>query len=228
MMATAMADAIAPDTVTWLHIEPGGLDYYLKAVGDGGGNPRLQCFDGRIKLVSPSGAHERSGECLDTLIKAICSVLRIRLAPYHSFLYRKSKKDVGVEPDRSYYVQHAATVHGRTELDMAVDPPPDLVVEIVVWHSAKHALAVCRELRVPEVWVYDVPKRELIFKHLVRSSGDSCAYRAGKKSLAFSFLTLEDVSTWLESADDYVVLDRKIRKWVRTVLKPRFEARGDG
>jgi hypothetical protein len=52
-MATGADRAVSPDTVTLLHIEPGGLDHDLEMVGDGGGNPRVKCFDGSMLLVSP-------------------------------------------------------------------------------------------------------------------------------------------------------------------------------
>ncbi len=35
----------------------------------------------------------------------------------------------GLEPDECYYLQHAAAVRVKDEIDLTVNPPPDLVIE---------------------------------------------------------------------------------------------------
>ncbi len=49
---------------------------------------------------------------------------------------KKRKKSVGKEPDSCYYIQNEALVRGRTELDFAQDPPPDLALEIDITSSS--------------------------------------------------------------------------------------------
>ena len=38
---------------------------------------------------------------------------------------------------------------------MAVDPPPDIVVEVVVTHPSVSKFPLCAELGIPEIWTYD-------------------------------------------------------------------------
>ncbi len=40
-----------------------------------------------------------------------------------------------VEADTCFYIEHEADVRGRPSIDLAVDPPPDLAIEIdlTVW-----------------------------------------------------------------------------------------------
>src|SRR6516164_1883438 len=166
-MATAAVDAIAPDIVTCLRIEPGGLDHYLAMVGEDGGNPLIKYLEGSLLLVSPRLSHERSGKNIDRLITAICSVLGIRCIPCGSTLYRKAEADTGVEPDESYFIQNSSKIRGRHDFDVLSAPCPDLVVEVAVTHDAAHSLAIYRVLGVPEAWIDDVPKGRLTFMRLI-------------------------------------------------------------
>src|SRR3954464_11575400 len=104
--ATEVVKQVSGDKLTVINIDPGGLDHYLKMVGDQPGNPRIKCFGGSILFVSPGLRHERASGRLDTLIKSVVQVLRIPSRACASTLYRLRAKDEGFEPDRSYYVQN--------------------------------------------------------------------------------------------------------------------------
>src|SRR5438477_2044401 len=60
----------------------------------------------------------------------------------------------GFEPDSSFYIQNAARVRGKKRLDMEIDPPPDLIVEIDVSNDSLNKLPLYAALGVPEVWRY--------------------------------------------------------------------------
>ena len=59
--------------------------------------------------------------------------------------------DTGYEADEAYYVQS----HGTTK----THHPPDLAIEVVVSHSEKKALRAGAFLKIPEMWVLDIPRR---------------------------------------------------------------------
>ncbi|NJL43301.1 MAG: hypothetical protein HC856_05955 [Pseudanabaena sp. RU_4_16] len=42
--------------------------------------------------------------------------------------------DRGAEPDNAYYIRNQSIVAGRN-VDLASDPPPDLIVEVDIGHS---------------------------------------------------------------------------------------------
>ncbi|MBM3226531.1 MAG: Uma2 family endonuclease, partial [Candidatus Tectomicrobia bacterium] len=54
--------------------------------------------------------------------------------------------------DDCFYIQHHAAVLGKTRLNLTVDPPPDLVLEVDVTSST--ALHAYTALQVPEIWRY--------------------------------------------------------------------------
>ena len=230
---SAYAPAPAPsgivsgcDVVTYLRIAPGGLDLYLKMLNTEGGNPRLKCFDGDLILVSKGVPHAEFVERIALVVKAMCIVLRIKCRSLGSTLYRKPGVNCGIEPDKTFYVQNFAAVRGRKDIDLSIHPPPDLVVEVVGSHSATTSLQVCRDLGVPEVWVYDVRARRFMCVVLKRPATRAANYSSAAASQAFSFLSPADVEPWLvDPVDDFRgALDRKVRSWVRVTLAPRYKA----
>lgn len=209
--------AHAADMVVPLDIAPGGLDRLLNLLGDRP-NPLVKYRDGLVLLVSPGEDHERAVQRLDVLLLAICTALQIDFRGYRSTLFRKPGLDHGVMPDLTYYVQNASAVRGvRGKIDLAAYPPPDLAVEIVVTHGCELAMEVCRELGVPELWVYDVPQGRATFWQKRRGG-----YSSRERSLAFPFLRASDLPPWLEETDAGDNTEfLKMQHWARTVLAPR-------
>ena len=61
----------------------------------------------------------------------------------------------GIEPDECFYIENEAKVRGKDNLDMSVDPPPDLAVEIDISRDSRRRLSIYAALGVPEVWRFD-------------------------------------------------------------------------
>ena len=59
------------------------------------------------------------------------------------------------EADESYYVIHADAVRGKEEIDLSIDPPPDLVIEVALTASLIRKLRLFAAIGVPEVWRQD-------------------------------------------------------------------------
>src|SRR3954471_2983355 len=157
-MASAPTQTIAPDVVLSFEINPGTLLQFLDARAEGG--PRLKCFEGSVTLVSPGMPHERKGSRLDLLILAVCLELRIKREALRSTTWKLpfGAGDTAYEADNAYYVQNQGTARN--------DQPPDLAVEIVVSHSARKALRAGAFLKIPEMWILDIPRHQLTFYHI--------------------------------------------------------------
>ncbi len=207
------------DMVTTIDIGPNALDRYLELVGDCR-NPLIKYHEGSLTLVSPSRKHEYGAERIDGIVKEVCDVLGIDYHATASTLFRRAGRDHGIEADKSYYIANEPAVRGiGDEIDLAVYPPPDLMVEAVATNDPRKALEICRELGVPEVWVYRVRRRTLEFLRL----DDPGRYSAQPASLAFPFLRTADVLPWVESAavESDRVWRERLRAWVRDELAPR-------
>ena len=59
------------------------------------------------------------------------------------------------EADDSYYIEHAELIRPKEEVDLATDPPPDLVIEVEITTSAIAKLKLFAAMGVPEVWRHD-------------------------------------------------------------------------
>ena len=53
-----------------------------------------------------------------------------------------------------FYIQSAERIEGKSRLDLSVDPPPDLVIEVDITHSSLNKLPIYVAFGVPEVWRY--------------------------------------------------------------------------
>ena len=59
-----------------------------------------------------------------------------------------------MEPDKCYYIQNEPLVRGRT-VDLEIDPPPDLVVEIDITHTDIDKNALYAAMGIPEFWRFN-------------------------------------------------------------------------
>ena len=61
-----------------------------------------------------------------------------------------------VEPDQCYYLANEPLVRTKDQIDLDVDPPPDLFVEVEISRTVVDRLKVLAALGVPEVWCCNV------------------------------------------------------------------------
>jgi Uma2 family endonuclease len=220
-MASTLAPTIAPDRVVTFQIKPGTLLQFLDARTEGG--PLLKCFEGSATLVSPGRPHESMGHRLDRLIMAVCLELGIEHTALGSTTWALplGAEETAYEADEAYYVQS----HGTTKQHQ----PPDLAIEVVVSHSEKKALQAGAFLKVPEMWVLDIPRHRLTFYHLVPRGKHKGTYRPEPRSRAFPVLRSAEV---LERLDDPEAGDttflQNCRAWAVRVLVPRQRAENGG
>ena len=173
-------------------------------------------MEGRVTLVSPGMPHEGSGTRLAQLIFAICLELRIKLKELRSTTWTLpfGSGDTAYEADNAFYVQSFGTAKPGQR--------PDLAIEIIVSHSAKKALQAGEILKIPEMWVLDVPRHRLTFFQLATRGNHKGAYRPQPRSLAFPVLTSTDVLERLDDPEtDDVGFHENCRAWAKAVLVPR-------
>ena len=216
-MASTLVSTITPDTVFSFEINPGTLLQFLETRAEGG--PRLKCFEGSVTLVSPGMPHEVAGERLASMILAVCLELRIRHTPLASTTWTLplGAGDTGYEADKAYYIQSYGTTTKHH--------PPDLAIEVVVSHPEAKALRAGALLKVPEMWVLDLPRHRLTFYHLAARGKRKGTYRPEPRSRAFPALTSAEVLERLDDPEaDNTAFHEDCRAWARRVLVPRLRA----
>ena len=101
-----------------------------------------------------------------------------------------------MQPDNSYYLANYAQIaakdmDAKADIDLLVDPPPDLVIEVVNTHPATEAVEVCRRLGVPEVWVCHTDGLRILIR---QANG---RYQESPTSASFPFLSALEIFDWV-------------------------------
>ncbi|MBA2733151.1 MAG: Uma2 family endonuclease, partial [Acidobacteria bacterium] len=113
-------------------------------------------YDARkVEIMSPLPEHEEYKDFILRLAQVISDESGITLETRGSATYRQKRLAKGAEPDTSFYVQNAARIIGQRTIDLEVDPPPDVVVEIDTTNESLSKFNIYAALGVPEIWRYD-------------------------------------------------------------------------
>jgi Uma2 family endonuclease len=102
---------------------------------------------GYLEIISPPREHEHNKSLLRRLIEAMTEELDIPVSSGGSTTLKAELKQRGAEPDQCYYVANEPHMRGREDYDPAVDPPPDIVIEVHVSRSSLDKFAIYADLQ---------------------------------------------------------------------------------
>jgi Uma2 family endonuclease len=121
------------------------------------GDRHLRTFygDGEMEILMPSTEHESWIAILGRLIDVLAEELRIPSRCAGMTTFKRDDLEKGLEPDRCYYLTNQARIAGKKRLDMSIDPPPDLALEVEITSSVEKRMRSYAGLGVPEVWRFD-------------------------------------------------------------------------
>jgi Uma2 family endonuclease len=120
---------------------------------------RISYSQGMLEIMAPLPEHEIAKVMIGDLVKALLEELDIEFLSLGSTTFDKEIMDVGVEPDDCFYIQNEAAVRGKDRIDLTIDPPPDLVIEIDI--TSRTRFNNYELLAVPELWRWDKSKLTL-------------------------------------------------------------------
>src|SRR5262249_39847635 len=152
---------------------------------------RITYDRGALEIMTLSPRHERIKHLLGLLVLALAEGLAIPVAGFGSMTFPRRRYRRGLEPGGCFWVAHGSDVRGKDHIDLRVDPPPDLVIEVDITRSSLNRMAIYALLRVPEVWRYD--GQDVTFQ--VRQPDGS--YAASPTSIAFPKVTPADLAGFL-------------------------------
>jgi Uma2 family endonuclease len=113
---------------------------------------RLSYSNGRLEIMVPLPEHEKAKEIIGDMVKILLEERQIAFEPLGSTTLKNERMTQAVEPDACFYIQNQAAVIGKNRLDMSVEPPPDLAIEIDL--TSRTQLDNYQILGVPELWRY--------------------------------------------------------------------------
>lgn len=164
----------------------------------------------------PLAGHERAKVLIGDLLKIILDELALEWESLGSTTFKNKTMQVGIELDDCFYIQNYQAVIGKQRIDLAVEPVPDLAIEVdltsVTQISAYEALAI------PEIWRYRNEKLEI-------SLFEDGKYINSPISKAFpSIPIIEGISLFLEKSKNtpMSVLRREFRGWLQTFHSTKF------
>lgn len=172
--------------------------------------PRFTYDRGLLEIMSPSAEHENIKHLLALLVEVLAEEMSVNVEGFGSTTFRREDLARGFEPDACFYVQNVERVKGKTMLDLAVDPPPDVIIEIDITSPSLNKFPIYAQMAVPEVWRHD-GKRLAIFV----LEGEE--YTEREESAALRGVTGAGVSRLLEEGRsvERLVWLRRVREWVR-------------
>jgi Uma2 family endonuclease len=166
-----------------------------------------------LEIMTPLPEHESNKEIISDLVKALLEELDIDFWTLGSTTFKNPIMAQGIEPDQCFYIQNEAKVRGKKRLDLTIDPPPDLALEIDI--TSRTHPSIYRGLGVPELWRFE---NETLQINLLQDG----QYVLSDRSSHFPTLPLsEAIPQFLRqsrTAGRNVTL-RAFRQWVRSQLK---------
>jgi Uma2 family endonuclease len=153
-MSTAVGAPIAQEQRLRLSAVPwSSYEAFLKLFE--GRHVRVTYDRGELEIMTVSPRHERCKKLLARLLEALTEELDIAILGLGNTTYRREEHERGLEPDECWYITHEERMRGRDEFDPAIDPPPDLALEIEISRSTINRMEIYAVLGVPEIWRYN-------------------------------------------------------------------------
>ena len=118
------ADRVIIRNVSWATYES-----LLKDL-DNSSAPRLAYDRGVLEIMSPHKGHEEINRTLAAIVEMVFEEMGSDYQNAGSTTFKKKDQERGFEPDSSFYIQNVNQVRGKKRLNMSIDPPPDLLVEV--------------------------------------------------------------------------------------------------
>ena len=132
---------------------PGTLADYEQLLAQLGDRaiPRIRFRDNHILLMSPLPEHGKEIDVIADMVKALLRHQGRDWDSFHPVTLRRGN-EAGLEPDACFYIANYQAILGKRKLDMGIDPPPDLAIEIDV--TSFTSIEDYIPLAIPEVWIY--------------------------------------------------------------------------
>jgi Uma2 family endonuclease len=195
-----------------LRLEHVGWDEYEQLLAELIERPGLHVSynQGRVEIMSPTTEHEEYKDFITGLVRVLSEELGVKLETRGSATYKLKRLMKGAEPDGCFYVQNAEAVIGKRRIDLTVDPPPDIIVEVDITNESLSKFPIYAAFGVSEIWRYDGEQAQIY--HL-----DDQTYVEANTSLAFDCLTARTITDFIEQSktQGQSAALAAFRQWVR-------------
>ncbi len=166
-----------------------------------------------LEIMTPLPEHEDDKVIIGDFVKALLEELDIEARSLASTTFKSESMKTGVEAEQCFYIQNEAAIRGEKRIDLTIDPPPDLALEIDI--TSRTHLNNYEALGVPELWRYDGQNLEIN----VLESG-----KYVKSSVSRNFTSLPLVDVIPQYVEQSKITGRNAtikasRSWVKSQIK---------
>ncbi len=106
-----------------------------------------------LEITTPLPEHESNKLFITNFIEILLEEFGIEFYPLGSTTFKNEFMQYGIEPDNCFYIENEARIRGKARLDLTIDPPPDLALEIDV--TSRTHPEIYTQLGVPELWQFE-------------------------------------------------------------------------
>ncbi|BCL37806.1 Uma2 family endonuclease [Nostoc sp. MS1] len=122
-------------------------------------NYKVSYSQGVLEIMAPFPEHEVGKKIIGNLVEILLEELDIEFWSLGSTTFDKEIMDAGVEPDDCFYIENEAKVRGKDRINLEIDPPPDLAIEIDI--TSRTRFNNYQALKVPELWRWNGSRLEI-------------------------------------------------------------------
>lgn len=173
--------------------------------------PRYTYDRGRLEIMVTSYEHENLKHVIATLVELLAGELELDIEAAASTTFQREDLAQGFEPDACFYVEHASRIRGQKRIDLHIDPPPELVIEIDITHPSLNKFPIFAGLGIAEIWRF---YKGALTIYVLQGG----AYQAQDSSELFSGVSGEDVTRLIGDSQQMKRTEwlRNVREWART------------
>ncbi len=120
---------------------------------------RINYSQGVLEIMVPLPEHEVNKVIIGDLVKAILEEYDIEFRSLGSTTFKSEQMKQALEADDCFYIENEAAVRGKKRIDLTIDPPPDLAIEIDI--TSRTRFNNYEALGVKELWRFNGTKLEI-------------------------------------------------------------------
>jgi Uma2 family endonuclease len=166
---------------------------------------RLTYDHGNLEIWMPLPPHESFKRWLGRIVEIVTEETNREIRSLSSTTWRRQDLAKGVEADECYYIQNEPAIRGQLAIDLTIDPPPDLAIEVDMTSLSLPRLPIYGALGIPEIWRFDGTRSQI----LVWQEGE---YQAVERSICLPIITPAVLDNFLAQ-----VLTMGETRWVKSV-----------
>jgi len=173
-------------------------------------NTRLAYENGTLEIMAPDMPHENSNRVIEGFVIALCEEIGEEYKRSGSLTLTRDDLERGGEPDSSYYIQNEYQVRNKEKIDLSIDPPPDLVLEVEYSKPKVDKFKIYAAIGVPEFWRFNGS----VLRIYVLNDGQ---YLEVEQSPTFGTVPVKEIPRFIQETriNGEMATTRAFRAWVR-------------